>query len=61
MDTVLAVWDFLKSDAGTGLLAGLLLVSEALAAIPSVQSNSVYQIIVNLLRKLSNKPAQPTV
>jgi hypothetical protein len=61
MDTVLAVWDFLKSDAGTGVLVGLLAISEALASIPSVQSNSVYQIIVNLLRKLTNKPAQPTV
>lgn len=61
MDTVLAVWEFLKSDAGTGILAGLLVISEALASIPAVQSNSVYQVIANLLRKLVNKPAQPTV
>lgn len=61
MDTVLAVWEFLKSDAGTGILVGLLAISEALASIPAVQSNSVYQVIVNLLRKLANKPAQPTV
>lgn len=61
MDTVLAVWEFLKSDAGTGILVGLLAISEALASIPAVQSNSVYQIITNLLRKLVNKPAQPTV
>ena len=61
MDTVLAVWEFLKSDSGTGILVGLLAISEALASIPSVQSNSVYQVITNLLRKLVNKPAQPTV
>lgn len=61
MDTVLAVWEFLKSDAGTGILVGLLAISEALASIPAVQSNSVYQVIANLLRKLANKPAQPTV
>ena len=61
MDTVLAVWEFLKSDAGTGIIVGLLAISEALASIPAVQSNSVYQVIANLLRKLANKPAQPTV
>ena len=61
MDTVLAVWEFLKSDAGTGIIVGLLAISEALAVIPAVQSNSVYQVIANLLRKLANKPAQPTV
>lgn len=61
MDTVLAVWEFLKSDAGTGIIVGLLAISEALASIPSVQSNSVYQVLANLLRKLVNKPAQPTV
>ena len=61
MDTVLAVWEFLKSDAGTGIIVGLLAISVALASIPAVQSNSVYQVIANLLRKLANKPAQPTV
>lgn len=61
MDTVLSVWEFLKSDAGTGLLTGLLLVSEALAVIPAVQSNSVYQLITNILRKFTKKPATPTV
>lgn len=61
MDTVLAVWEFLKSDAGTGIIVGLLAISEALALIPSIQSNSVYQVLANLLRKLANKPAQPTV
>lgn len=61
MDTVLSVWEFFKSDSGTGILVGLLMISEALASIPSVQSNSVYQVIANLLRKLANKPAQPTV
>jgi|CXWL01.1.fsa_nt_gi hypothetical protein len=57
MEIVLSVWEFMKSDAGTGILAGLLLVSEALASIPSVQSNSVYQLIVGLLRRVTAKPA----
>jgi len=56
MDTVLSVWEFLKSDSGTGIIVGLLAISEALASIPSVQANSVYQMIVNLLRRVTNKP-----
>ena len=56
MDTVLSVWEFLKSDSGTGILVGLLAISEALASIPAVQANSVYQMVVNLLRRVTNKP-----
>jgi hypothetical protein len=56
MDTVLSVWEFLRSDSGTGMLVGLLVISEALASIPSVQANSVYQMIVTLLRRVTNKP-----
>ncbi len=55
MDTVLSVWEFLKSDSGTGIIVGLLAISEALASIPAVQANSVYQLIVNLLRRVTNK------
>ena len=55
MDTVLSVWEFLKSDAGTGIIVGLLAISEALASIPSVQANSVYQLIVNTLRRVAGK------
>ena len=56
MDMVLSVWEFLKSDSGTGILVGLLAISEALASIPAVQSNSVYQMVVNLLRRITAKP-----
>jgi len=56
MDMVLSVWEFLKSDSGTGILVGLLAISEALASIPAVQANSVYQMVVNLLRRVTNKP-----
>jgi len=56
MDTALSVWEFLKSDSGTGILVGLLAISEALASIPAVQANSVYQMVVNLLRRVTNKP-----
>ena len=57
MEIMLSVWEFLKSDAGTGVLTGLLLVSEALASIPSIQSNSVCQLILGLLRRVTAKPA----
>jgi len=55
MDTVLSVWEFLKSDSGTGIIVGLLAISEALASIPAVQANSVYQLIVSTLRRVTNK------
>lgn len=39
------------------ILAVLLGLSEVLALIPSIQSNSVLQLVLNLLRKLkSEKP-----
>jgi hypothetical protein len=55
MDTVLSVWEFLKSDSGTGIIVGLLAISEALASIPAVQANSVYQLIVSTLRRVTNR------
>lgn len=51
MDLLMSVLDFLKSDAGVGLLAGLLVISEALGGIPSVKANSIYQIALGLLKK----------
>lgn len=44
------------------ILAALLAVSEALALIPSLKSNSIFQFIVNLLKSLegSNAPAAPS-
>lgn len=37
------------------ILAVLLAVSEALALIPAVKSNSVFQLVVNFLKKLAPK------
>lgn len=37
------------------LLGGLLALSEALAYIPQVKANSVFQLVVNGLLKLSGK------
>lgn len=49
------IWDFLKSDTGTMLIVALFGVSEALASIPQIQSNSVFQVIYNALKKLAGK------
>lgn len=39
----------------TALLAALLAVSEALALIPSIKANSIFQAIANGLKKLAKK------
>ena len=42
-------------DTFTVIVVALLALSEALALIPSVKANSVFQLVVNLLKKLSGK------
>jgi hypothetical protein len=37
------------------IVAALLAISECLALIPSVKSNGVFQLIVNLLKSLAGK------
>lgn len=37
------------------ILAALLAVSEALALIPAVKSNSVFQLLVNVIKAVSGK------
>jgi uncharacterized membrane protein len=49
------VWDWLSSPAGAAIFAALFGLSEALAAIPGVQSNSVFQAVSSLLKKLAKK------
>lgn len=57
MDILNAVVDFLLSPAGTGILAGLFLISEALASISSLKANSVFQLLASILRRF--KPVKP--
>ena len=47
--------DWVASPAGAALFAGLFAASEALAAIPAVQSNSVFQAVFAILKKLAKK------
>jgi hypothetical protein len=37
------------------ILGFLFALSEVLALIPSIKSNSVFQLVVNVLKKVSNK------
>lgn len=55
MHYVLAVWQFLHSDGGVALLAALVALSEALAYIPSIKANSIFQAITNGLKDLASK------
>ncbi len=56
MDTLLGIFEFFKSDAGTGLLLGLFLISEALASIPAVKANSVFQLVFGFLSRFKRTP-----
>lgn len=47
--------NFLFSPAGAGIFGGLWLISEALANIPAIKQNSVYEVIATLLKKLAGK------
>ncbi len=49
------VWDFLSSPQGAAIFAGLFTISEALASIPGIQSNSVFQAVSNAIKKLAGK------
>ena len=55
MDIVMTVINFLKSDVGVGILSSLFVLSEALANIPSIKANSVFQLLQGLLAKLTQK------
>ena len=57
MSYLIALYDFMQSPAGAGVLLALLAMSEALAAIPSVKANSVFQLVSGLLERLKKQPA----
>ena len=55
MEVVSSVIGFMQTPAFSGIVAGLLVISEALASIPSIQANSVYQLIANGIKALAKK------
>lgn len=48
IDTAIA---FVQTPAFGGIMAGLWVMSEALASIPSIQANGVFQAIQNVLKR----------
>jgi hypothetical protein len=42
-------------EVAAGVLGALWVLSEALAQIPSVKENSVFQVVASVLRKLAGK------
>ena len=53
MEWISSVMGFLQSEAGVAVTVGLLALSEALASIPAIQANSVFQLVLGLLKKMA--------
>lgn len=53
MDVLSNIIEFMQSPVFAGVAAGLLVISEALASIPSIQANSVFQLIMGGLKKIA--------
>ena len=51
METIMSIWAFFHSDAGIALLVALFAISEALAYIPAIKSNSILQAVQAGLKK----------
>lgn len=47
--------DFLHNHSVEVILAALLALSEALALIPAIKANSIFEMLSNLLQKLAPK------
>lgn len=50
-----SAWDFLTSPTGAAIFAALWGLSEALASIPQIKANSVFQAVANIVKKLAGK------
>lgn len=55
MDFFNSVFDFMQSPVGAGIFMALFTMSEALAQIPAVKANGVFQLIAGLFGKLAKK------
>lgn len=55
MEVISGIIGFMQTPAFGGIMAGLLVISEALASIPSIQANSIMQAVTNGLRALVKK------
>jgi hypothetical protein len=55
MEFIMKVWAWISGQDGAILFACLFAVSEALALIPAVKANSVYQLIAGWLKSAKEK------
>lgn len=55
MEDVIAIWNFLQSPTAVAIFAALWALSEALASIPAIRANSVFQLLRNILAKFAKK------
>lgn len=49
-----SLWNFIVENQ-VAILAALLAISEVLASIPSIKANSIFQLVVGLLKKIAGK------
>lgn len=53
-----AIWNFMQSPAGVGILLSLFAFEQALAQIPWIKANSTFQLLWNITAKLAGKGTQ---
>jgi hypothetical protein len=54
MDVLFEIVAFIKSNPGESVLGGLLLISEGLASIKAIEANSIFQFVVNGLKRMKD-------
>jgi hypothetical protein len=57
MDYITGIVTFFSSPAGAALLASLLGVSEAMAMIPAIKANGIFEFLYTALQKVVKKPS----
>jgi hypothetical protein len=55
MELVQDAWTFLSSPTGAALGFGLWVISEALASIPAIQANSIFQLVHGFLSRFKKE------
>ena len=52
MQFIIDIWAWLHSAVGANLLLALLAISEALGGIPFIKQSSIYQLVLDGLKKI---------
>lgn len=61
MDQLMEFWNWFNSPTALAIFVALFALSEALASIPAIKSNSIFQLVYQLLAKLAKKDIKPVV